>query len=73
VRRSHEDENSPQQILAYDAVLDVIAVMFDAEREELQDESEKLNGVVIFVCGFVCDCVYQEWRWNGTLMLLIQL
>lgn len=61
VRRSHEDEDSPQEILADDAVLDVIAVMFDAEREKFQDEPQKLNGVIVFVCGLVCDCVHQKW------------
>lgn len=61
VRRSHEDENSPQQIFADDAVLDVIAVMFDAEREKFQDEAQKLDRVIVLVRGLICDCVHQKW------------
>lgn len=64
MRRSHEDEDSSQKILAYDTILDVIAVVFDAEGQEFQDEPEQLNCVIVLVCGFVCDCVHQKWSWK---------
>ena len=42
VLRGHEDEHSAQYVLVDDVVLDVVRVMFHAERQQLHYQSQQL-------------------------------
>lgn len=72
--RLHEHENASQQVLTYNAVLYVIAVMLDAERKQLQHQSQQLYCVVILVGRFVVYGIFQErcCEREGSLSLILK-
>lgn len=58
----HQHKDALQEILLQDAVLYVISVMLDAERQQLEDQSEQLHRLVVFVHWLITDRVQQKWR-----------
>jgi hypothetical protein len=36
-------------------------MMLDAEGEEFQYQSQQLDRLIIFVCGFLVHCILEEW------------
>ena len=47
---AHEDEDAPQEVLIDDVVLDVVRVVLDAERQQVEDEGEQLTSLVV-ICS----------------------
>lgn len=47
----HEHEHSPQQVLIHDVVLYVVRVVLHAERQQLEDQSEKLSCLEVVWSG----------------------
>ena len=53
----HKNENSSQEVLVQDVVLDVVSVVLDKEGKELEDEALQLNGAVVVLLRPVAICV----------------
>ena len=57
----HKNENSSQEVLVQDVVLDVIGVMFDKERQQLQNEALLLNGALVNLLRLLARGVGKKW------------
>ena len=60
----HKNENSSQEVLVQDVVLDVIGVMFDKERQQLQNEALLLNGALVNLLWLLARGVGKKWTWK---------
>jgi len=49
----HQNQNSAQQILIQYTVFDVVSVVFDAKRQQFEDQSQELHVPIIFFLGRV--------------------
>lgn len=73
VGRLHQDEYLPEQILVENAVLDVIGVVLDAERQELEDQTEQLDGAVVLAGRSLADRVCEEGSYEGADAVLVEV
>lgn len=39
-------------------------MMLNAEREQFQDQTQQLDRLIIFICGFLVQGILEEWSYN---------
>lgn len=60
----HQDEDTTQQVLVQYAILYMVRVMFDAEREQLQNEPQELDAPVVLLLRLIMHSILQQRRFN---------
>ena len=68
----HEHQDAPEQIPVEDVVLDVVCVVLDAEREQLEDQAEQLDRRIVLAVGPVGGRVRQQRRHQHVHAVLVE-
>lgn len=56
----HQNQNSAQQILIQYTVFDVVSVVFNAKRQQFEDQSQELHVSIVFFLGRVVYRIFQQ-------------
>lgn len=56
----HEHQDPSEEIFMQDVVLDVVSVVFNAKRQQLQDQAQELDRAGVLALRLVVDSVGQQ-------------